>query len=82
MDSVIIPADKEELTVIQVPINHVFLTVPEVARLFGVHQERIREWTKREIDPLPALHLPGVKNNRYHRDAVLAWAASLKPFNI
>lgn len=82
MDSVIIPAEREELASKEAPVNHVFLTVPEVARLLGVHPERIREWTKREINPLPALHLPGVKNNRYHRDAVLVWAASLKPFNV
>ena len=82
MDSVIIPAEQEEPAVIPTPVNHVFLTVPEVARLLGVHPERIREWTKREINPLPALHLPGVRNDRYHRDAVLAWAASLKPFNV
>lgn len=83
MDSVIIPSDQPPVHMERMPEpTHVFLTVPEVAQLLGVHQERIREWTKREIDPLPALHLPGVKNNRYHREAVLAWAASLKPFNV
>lgn len=82
MDSVIIPAEQEKPAVTPATINHVFLTVPEVARLLGVHPERIREWTKREINPLPALHLPGVRNDRYHRDAVLTWAASLKPFNV
>ena len=82
MDPVIIPAEQKKPAITPVSVSHVFLTVPEVARLLGVHPERIREWTKREINPLPALHLPGVRNDRYHRDAVLAWAASLKPFNV
>lgn len=82
MDAVIISGTKHQHRD-EIPMsNHVFLTVPEVARLLGVHPERIREWTNREIDPLPALHLPGVRNNRYHRDAVLVWASSLKPFNV
>ena len=83
MDSVIIPGNPLPVHIERVSEPaHVFLTGPEVAHLLGVHPERVREWTEREIDPLPALHLPGVRNNRYHRDAVLAWAASLKPFNV
>ena len=49
---------------------------PEAARLIGVHPEQVREWMRREDDPLPSVPVGSTsKHRRVIADTIPDWLA-------